>query len=141
MRNLQTHKTKKMKTLKFIFSIAFVCVLLFPAQSTSSNNDKKSQFKYELTDDDGNVHEFTLSGVDFSTPSGNILRSYKIKVPEYIMENISFGFFANKILGVRISNINNSGETVIGYGFLNKAGNLNFNVHSNGAGNEFPKGW
>lgn len=130
-----------MKTLKYIFSIAFVCILLYTAQSSPSNKDKKSLFNYELTDNNGTVHEFTLNGTNFINSSGNILRSYKIKVPKDIMENISFGSYANKILGVRVTNINNSGETVIGYGYLNKAGNLNFNVHSNGAGNEFPKGW
>ena len=130
-----------MKKLNLIFSIALVCALCFSAKLAEAKKEVKGTFEYEITDDRGAVHTFTLTAVNFITPSGNILRSYTIRVPEHVLKEIDFGPFANKILGVRVSNINNSGETVIGYGYLNKAGNLNFNVHSNGAGNKFPKGW
>lgn len=130
-----------MKTLKLIFSLTVVCALCFSVKPAQAKKEIKDTYLYKITDKNDTVHEFTLTGVSFITPSGNVLRSYSIQVPDDVMEKIVFDTIANKIMGVRVSNINNSGETVTGYGYLNKAGNLNFNVHSNGAGNIFPKGW
>lgn len=78
-------------------------------------------------------------GIRVTTPSNNFLKTHHFKVPEEIMEQVDFGYFANRIVGIRLKLQN--GEELIGVGFLNKAGVLNFTIHKNGAGTYFPKGW
>jgi hypothetical protein len=88
-----------------------------------------------------NGDDFRIEGksLKVNTPSSNFLKTYKFKVPESAMEELDFGIYANKIIGVKLTL--ESGEVIIGVGFLNKAGILTFTVHSNGAGGFFPIGW
>ncbi len=78
-------------------------------------------------------------GISITTPSNNFLKTHHFKVPEEIMEQVDFGYFANRIVGIRMTFEN--GKELLGAGFLNKAGIINFTIHKNGAGNYFPRGW
>lgn len=129
---------KKLLTLTLVGLFVFI---ISPQELLSQKKEKKATLEFKLEDDSGQEHWFTVSSNSFVTPSGNLLRSYKIKVPESVMENISFEGYANKIIGVEVSNIENSGNSATGYGYLNKSGNLTINLHINGAGNLSPKGW
>ena len=130
-----------MKTPKF-----FLPVLLFFAFIAVSDQlfaqraePEKIIVSINLNLDSGENFFLEGDGLELTTPGFNFLRTYKFKVPESIMAEIDFGPFANKIIGVALTT--ETGEVLIGVGYLNKAGNLSFTIHRNGAGGIFPVGW
>lgn len=130
-----------MKALRIIFIAAFVFGVLGTFQISAQKKAEKVTTHYEITDDEGKVHSFDAPGILMINPSGNYLRTIKIKVPDDILAKISFAPFSNKIYSYRILNYNKEGIDVEGCAFLNKGGNLVINVHLNGAGGFFPLGW
>ena len=130
-----------MKKLQFLALLWLVLCIASPQDLSAQKLEKKATLLFMIVDDNEVPHEFVVTGNSFVTQSGNLLRSYKIKVPLDVLENISFEGYANKIIGVSVSNIEGTGETAKGYGFLNKSGNLTINLHINGSGNLSPKGW
>lgn len=74
------------------------------------------------------------------TGSSVFLKTFRFRVDDATMAQLDFGGFANKIIGVRMLHPE-TGEQLVGLGFLNKAGILAFTIHGNGAGSLFPVGW
>jgi hypothetical protein len=78
------------------------------------------------------------------TPSDVFVRTYiftqKLSKEDLIKIQSIFGPYANCIKGIK-GVIEETGESVTGIGFLNKAGKLTIQLHSNGAGTDFPVGW
>lgn len=130
-----------MKTLRIIFIATFMFGVVGVFQISAQKKAEKVTTIYEITDDEGDVHSFDAPGILMVNTSGNYLRTLKIKVPDSILEKISFAPFSNKIYSYRILNYNNEGIDLEGCAFLNKGGNLVINVHLNGAGGFFPLGW
>lgn len=129
-----------MNALKILFVSFLVFFLVTPTEVFSQKKSEKSQLHYRLFDDAGNSFDFYAPGVKVKTPSGNLLWTGKVKVPAEIMENIDFAPFANDIKEY-ILTITSSGDVLYADAYLNKAGNLHFELHKNGAGTKFPKGW
>ena len=130
-----------MKKLQFLALLWLVLCIASPQDLSAQKLEKKATLLFIILDDNNVEHKYFVTGNSFVTQSGNLLRSYKIKVPQDVLENISFGAYANKIIGVSVTNIEGTGETAEGFGYLNKSGNLTINLHINGSGNLAPKGW
>lgn len=129
-----------MNALKLLFGGFLVLLLLVPTEVFSQKKSEKSLLHYRLFDDKGNHYDFYAPGVKVKTPSSNYLWTGQVKVPADVMENIDFEPFANDIKEY-ILTITSSGDVLYADAYLNKAGNLHFELHKNGAGTKFPKGW
>lgn len=129
-----------MNALKFAFGIVLVFLLVTPTKVFSQKKSEKAFLHYGLYDDEGQLQEFDAPGIKVKTPSGNFLWTGQVKVPADVMENIDFEPYANDIKEY-ILTITSSGEVLYADAYLNKAGILHFELHMNGAGTKFPKGW
>lgn len=89
--------------------------------------------------DNGEIVTLEGEGTKVTTPGSVFLKTYKFKLSEDSMEKIDFGYFANRIFGISL--ITEDNETLIGAGFLNKAGYLTVTIHRNGSGTFAPQGW
>lgn len=106
---------------------------------------------FVITDTSGVSYTFSAPSTQTTTPSGNMLKTFKIKIPKGhpLMQN--FGAYPNRYFAfVYILEDNGEegynpedGDIVLfdGIAKLNKSGNLSIDFHGNGAGNYLPKGW
>ena len=132
-----------MKTTK-IFSIIFLFTLLSSYQVSAKGADiKKVCVTIQI-----NLGNETLIlegiGTRVFTPSSVFMKTYvftaKLSEEDLAKIQSKFGAYANSIEGIS-GNVKETGESVVGYGFLNKAGKLIIHLHSNGAGTDFPVAW
>ncbi|MCG6187499.1 hypothetical protein [Maribellus maritimus] len=134
-----------MKKLALLVPVTLLFCLFLSPFSGSAKEDKSGAQQerlavyIEIKLDNGETVGFFGEGTTVETSSSVFLKTYKIKLPGEAMEQIDFGYFANKIIGAVVTLSNE--EKIVGVGFLNKAGYLNFTVHKNGSGGYFPKGW
>ena len=129
---------KKLKT--FIPLILPLCLFTISLSAEAKGAGQKNvTVYYEINLENGESVLLSGDGIMVDTPSSVFLKTYKFKLTEDTLAQIDFGYFANRIYGVRLTL--STGEKLIGIGFLNKAGILTFTVHKNGAGDYFPKGW
>lgn len=138
---IAAQKSQIMKKLTLIVFLSFSAILLFSNEGKS--NDKKIEIEFNLKIDG---KEITLRGhsVRVFTPSSVFTRTYILtqKLTESELELIrsNLGYYANYVIEI-LGTIADTGEELIGVGFLNKAGKLTVTFHSNGAGTTFPNGW
>lgn len=132
---------KKPKIISFV-------VLLFTILSSyqvfaQGANVKKVSVTIEI-----NVENETLTlkgeATRVFTPSSVFVKTYvfttKLSKEDLVRIQSKFGDYANSIEGIS-GLLSETGETLNGVGFLNKAGKLTIHLHSNGAGTDFPVGW
>lgn len=130
-----------MKKFKKFTPFLILCLFLISPSLTypQGATSERVTVQVALTQDDGTVVTVYGDGTIVDIQNSNFLKTYMVKVPEDVMDQIDFGYFANKIIGAVLTL--DTGETIIGAGFLNKAGILTITAHKNGAGTFFPKGW
>ena len=129
-----------MKKLNFASLAILFCLFITPFLVNGKGAEvEKVIVSIELKLDDGSTFDLYGDGTIVKTPKTNFLKTYKFEVPEEELEGISFGIFANKIIGIMV--VLDNDEVLEGDGFLNKSGLLTVTVHRNGSGGFFPKGW
>jgi len=129
-----------MKKLNFASLAILFCLFITPFLVNGKGAEvEKVIVSIELRLDNGGIFVLNGNGTIVKTPNSNFLKTYKFDVPEDVLNQIDFGIFANKIIGILVKI--NSDEVLEGDGFLNKSGLLTVTVHRNGSGGFFPKGW
>lgn len=137
------YKLLKETMKKHTFFIPTLLLFFFLAIPSIINAKGAEQERLEVSVsirlDNGDYYLLTGQGTLVVTPKSVFLKTYQFKVPDEAMEQIDFGYFANWPIGVRVTL--DTGEKLVGAGYLNKAGILTVTVHKNGAGKYFPRGW
>jgi len=133
-----------MKTLKFIFLLAFVSGMFGSLQGLSQKKAEKVFTKVTLFDDNKQPWHFIGEGTEVVNGSGNFLRTVHVIVSDEFLENKTFEPYANIWIEANFE-IDTDGDgsletTVVdSKSFLNKSGHLSATFHYNGAGSILPK--
>jgi len=141
-----------MKKIKFL-GLLVLLLMILPAQKSSAQAETaRFESSFVITDtSSGIAYTFSAPSTQVTTPMGNILKTFKIKIPKDhpLMEN--FGPYPNRYFAF-VYMLEDNGEEgyhvgdgdivlIDGIAKLNKSGNLSIDFHGNGAGNYLPKGW